>query len=132
MPFDGFNPNFNRLLFVARVGAQLAAFSSQYVRGNENNAHVPDGVDFFGSGKVGGYAVVNLTGEWRFAPGWELFGRINNVFDRRFANGGLLGENAFDANGTIQPPANWRSEQFVTPAAPRSAWVGVRWTFGDK
>jgi iron complex outermembrane recepter protein len=121
-----------RPLESVRVGAQVAAVSSQYVRGNENNAHVPDGVDFFGTGKVAGHTVVNFTGEWRFAPGWELFGRINNVFDRRYANGGLLGENAFDAAGAIQPPANWRSEQFVTPAAPRSAWIGVRWTLGEK
>ncbi len=76
--------------------------------------------------------VLNLTGEWRFAPGWELFGRINNVFDKRYATGGLLAENAFDSAGAIQPPANWRNEQFNTPAAPRSAWVGVRWNFGAR
>ncbi len=115
-----------------RLGAQLAAHSSQFVRGNENNAHAADGVNFFGSGKVSGFSVLNLTGDWQFAPGWELFGRINNAFDKRYAMGGLLAENAFDTAGTVQAPANWRNEQFVTPAAPRSAWVGVRWRFGEK
>jgi iron complex outermembrane recepter protein len=115
-----------------RFGAQLATHSSIYVRGNENNSHVADGVDFFGSGRLPAFSVLNLTGEWRFAPGWELFGRINNVFDKRYATGGLLAENAFDGAGAIQPPANWRNEQFNTPAAPRSAWVGVRWNFGQK
>jgi outer membrane receptor protein involved in Fe transport len=114
-----------------RVGAQLAAFSGQYVRGNENNRHAPDGVDFFGSGALPRYALLNLTGEWRFAPGWELFGRINNVLNKKYASGGLLAENAFDANGVVQAPADWRNEQFVTPGAPRAAWVGVRWTFGE-
>jgi outer membrane receptor protein involved in Fe transport len=114
-----------------RVGAQLAAFSGQFVRGNENNQHAPDGVDFFGAGSLPKYAVLNLTGEWRFAPGWELFGRINNVLNRKYASGGLLAENAFDANGAVQAPADWRNEQFVTPGAPRSAWIGVRWTFGE-
>ncbi len=114
-----------------RIGAQLAAFSGQYVRGNENNRHAPDGVDFFGAGSVPKYAVLNLTGEWRFAPGWALFGRINNVLDKRYSSGGLLGENAFDAAGSLQAPADWRNEQFSTPGAPRSGWIGVRWTFGD-
>ena len=114
-----------------RIGAQLAAFSGQYVRGNENNQHAPDGVEFFGAGSIPKYAVLNLTGEWRFAPGWELFGRINNVLNKKYTSGGLLAENAFDANGTLQAPADWRNEQFVTPGAPRSAWVGVRWNFGE-
>ena len=115
-----------------RFGAQLATHSSIYVRGNENNLHAADGVNFSGTGQLPAFTVLNLTGEWRFAPGWELFGRINNVFDKRYATGGLLAVNAFDGTGTIQPPANWRNEQFNTPAAPRSAWVGVRWNFGDK
>ena len=91
------------------------------MRGNENNAHAPDGVNFFGNGKVPGYAVLNLTGEWELAPGWQLFGRIDNVSNRRYATGGLLGGNASDSAGAVQPPANWRSEQFNTPSAPRSA-----------
>ena len=114
-----------------RVGAQLTAFSAQFVRGNENNQHSPDDVDFFGAGSVPRYAVLNLTGEWRFAPGWELFGRINNVTNKRYTSGGLLAENAFDAAGNLQAPAGRRNEQFVTPGAPRSAWIGVRWTFGE-
>ena len=121
-----------RAMDTLRLGAQLVSHSSQFVRGNENNAHAADNVNFFGSGKVSGFTVLNLTADWRFAPGWELLGRVNNVFDKRYAMGGLLAENAFDAAGTVQPPANWRNEQFVTPAAPRSAWVGVRWRYGEK
>ena len=75
--------------------------------------------------------MLNLTGEWRFAPGWELFGRINNLLNKHYASGGLLAENAFDGAGALQAPADRRNEQFVTPGAPRSAWVGVRWTFDD-
>ncbi len=117
---------------VSRTVAQLAAHSGAYVRGNENNAHAADGVAFFGSGRLQAYTVLHLTGEWKFARDWELFGRINNVFDKRYATGGLLAANAFDATGAVQPPANCRNEQFNTPAAPRSAWTGVRWHFGAK
>jgi iron complex outermembrane receptor protein len=111
------------------VGAQLAAYASQFVRGNENNAHQADGIDFFGAGRVGGFAVVNLTTNWRLGGGWELFAKVSNLFDRRYASGGLLAENAFDPRGALRAPADWRNEQFVAPGAPRALWVGVRWSF---
>ncbi|GAA0750327.1 TonB-dependent receptor [Ideonella azotifigens] len=113
-----------------RVGAQLAAYSSQFVRGNENNAHQPDGVDFFGAGKVGGFALVNLTTSWQFGAGWELFAKVSNVFDRRHSSGGLLAESAFDSRGNLLAPAEWRNEQFSAPGAPRALWIGGRWRFG--
>jgi iron complex outermembrane receptor protein len=114
-----------------RVGAQFSAFSSQYVRGNENNAHQPDGADYLGSGRVGGYVLLNLTTSWRFAPGWELFGKLSNVFDREYGSAGLLGENAFGPTGALRAPVDWRHEQFIGPGAPRALWVGLRWTLGD-
>ena len=46
-----------------------------------------------------------------------------------YATAGLLGANAFDANGALQAPADWRAEQFAGPGAPRAAWVGVRMSF---
>lgn len=112
------------------VGMQVRAQSSQYVRGNENNAHQADGVDFQGKGKVSGFAVLDLTTRFRLRPGWELFAKVSNVFDRRHATGGQLGENAFDASGALQAPADWRREQFVAPGAPRAAWIGLRVQFG--
>ena len=112
------------------VGAQLAAYSGQFVRGNENNAQRSDGVDFFGAGKVGGLALVNLTANWKLGGGWELFAKVSNLFDRRYASGGLLAANAFDSRGNLQAPADWRNEQFVAPGAPRALWVGARWRFG--
>ena len=112
------------------VGAQLAAYSSQFVRGNENNAHQADGDDFFGAGKIGGFALVNLTTNWKLGAGWELFAKVSNVFDRRYASGGLLAENAFDSRGSLLAPADWRHEQFVAPGAPRALWIGARWSFG--
>jgi iron complex outermembrane receptor protein len=111
------------------VGAQLRAFSGQFVRGNENNRHQPDGVEFEGAGRVGGFAVMDLTAGWKLTENLEVFGKIANVFDRRYATAGLLGENAFDASGALQAPADWRNEQFVGPGAPRAAWLGVRLSF---
>lgn len=112
------------------VGAQVRAQSKQYVRGNENNAHQADGVDFFGSGSTAGFTLLDLTTGWKFRPGWELFGKVSNVFDRRYSTGGLLGTNAFDASGAVQAPADWRHEQFVAPGAPRAGWIGIRVSLG--
>lgn len=111
------------------LGAQLRAYSGQFVRGNENNAHQPDGVDFNGSGRIGGYALLDLTTSWKLGTRFELFAKLSNVFDRRYASAGLLGENAFDASGAIQAPDDWRSEQFLGVGAPRAAWIGVRLRF---
>jgi outer membrane receptor protein involved in Fe transport len=111
------------------VGAHVAAYSSQYVRGNENNAQQPDGASFLGSGRIGGYAVLNLTTNWKLGRGWELFAKVSNVLNRQYDSSGQLGENAFDPHGNLLPPDQWRQEQFVAPGAPRAAWIGVRYTF---
>ena len=107
-----------------RLGGDVQAFSGQYVRGNENNQ--ADG------GRLGGYAVLNLNAEAKLGGGWQLFAKVNNVFDRKYATAGLLGENPFVGGSFQADPASWRSETFVSPGAPRAAWVGVRYVFGGK
>jgi outer membrane receptor protein involved in Fe transport len=111
------------------LGLQLRAFSGQTVRGNENNAHRPDGEQFHGSGRIGGFAVVDMTASWKPWAGVEIFGKVSNLFDRRYATAGLLGENAFDGSGALLPPGEWRTAQFVAPGAPRAGWVGARLDF---
>jgi iron complex outermembrane receptor protein len=113
-----------------RIAAGMVAQSSVFVRGNENNRHEPDGAEFFGSGRVAGFGVLNLSAAWQFAPGWTLTGKVANVFDRKYGTGGVLAENSFDANGVLQAPADWVNERFTAPGAPRAAWVGVRYSFG--
>jgi hypothetical protein len=58
--------------------------------------------------------------------------RITNVFDKDYATVGILGTNSFTGAGRTfnTDPTQWASEQFQTPAAPRAAWVGVRYDFG--
>ena len=124
-----------------QLGGELVAYSGQYVRGNENNRHeAGDATDAFGStrtfegeGRTPGYAVVNLRTRYDLGQGWQVFARINNVFDRRYATGGALAENPFDAAGSFQTNADdWRRETFSAPGAPRAAWVGVNWRFAGR
>jgi outer membrane receptor protein involved in Fe transport len=114
------------------IGATMVAFSDQYARGNENNKHKADDVTYFGDGKIAGYAIFNLDTRYRLGTsGWQLFGKINNVFDHEYYTSGLLGENAFTAAGnTFTTDANSKKELFLAPGAPRAGWVGVRYDFG--
>ena len=114
------------------IGTTGVAFSDQYARGNENNQHQADGVTYNGSGKVKGYAIFNLDTRYNFnASGWQLFGKVNNVFDRKYYSSGLLGENAFNTpDNTYSTDNDTKKELFLAPGAPRAAWLGVRYDFG--
>ncbi len=114
-----------------RIGLNITAQSAQFARGNENNAHQPDGIDYFGAGSVPGFALANLDASWQVAPGWKLATKLNNVFERKFASGSALADNAFDANGALRLPAEWRHERFVAPGAPRSLWITLSYTLSS-
>ncbi|NOS96429.1 MAG: TonB-dependent receptor [Methylotenera sp.] len=128
------------------IGATMVAFSDQYVRGNENNQHKAgvgaDGINTYaGSGKVAGYAVFNLDTRYKFDnTGWQLFAKLNNVFDHEYYSSGLLGENSFNGTGGtnggagvgtgFSTDAASKKELFLAPGAPRAGWLGVRYDFG--
>ena len=117
------------------LGGTVLAYSDQYARGNENNQHQAgtgfNGDEFQGSGKVGGYAILNLSTRYRLAQNWEVFGKLNNVFDTNYSTGGILASNSFDAGGNFQTNSDdWTHETFFAPGAPRAMWVGVKYTMG--
>jgi iron complex outermembrane recepter protein len=106
-------------------GASLVAASSQYAVGDENNADR--------SGRVPGYFVVHMDAQYQVTPHVALFGQIDNLFDRRYANFGLLGSNVFTGPGRSFGPAAGIPaipEQFRALGAPRGVFVGVRVAFG--
>ena len=121
------------------LSTDLVAFSSQYLRGNENNKHragqdVLDSFgndrDFLGSGKAAGYTVLNLATRYKVDKRWTLSARVSNLFDKRYSTAGALAENPFDANGTFQTNSdNWAHESFYAPGAPRSIFAGVKLDF---
>ena len=99
-------------------GANIVINSSVPSRGDENQQDV--------HGAVPGYALLNLDGAWRFAKNWELFGRIDNVFNRAYANFGILGQNVFPNPTRTFDPANAVAEPFYGLGTPRGAWIGLR------
>jgi len=102
-------------------GANFVANSAIRSRGDENNKDV--------HGTVPGYALVNLDGTWRFAKNWELFARIDNVFNREVANFGILGRNVFPNPARTFDPASAASEPFLGLVPPRGAWIGLRYAW---
>jgi iron complex outermembrane receptor protein len=103
------------------LGTSVLANSASRLRGDENNQDQ--------HGTVPGYAVVNVDASWRLGSGWELFGRIDNLFDRQYANFGVLGSNVF-ANATRTfDPAHPLAEPFLGLGTPRGAWLGLRYAW---
>ncbi|HEX6363924.1 MAG TPA: TonB-dependent receptor, partial [Albitalea sp.] len=113
------------------VGADLQAVSRRVTAGNEDGLIEDDGdegVDL----SLPGHAVVNVRAAWRpgEAPegrGWQLFAKVNNVFDRRHENFAVLAETVFDAEGRFT--GDERDAVFVAPGAPRSVFVGLRYRY---
>jgi outer membrane receptor protein involved in Fe transport len=105
-------------------GANAVAVSRQFARGNDNNAHQADGVNFLGAGEIPSYALLNLNFDYKLEKGFQLFARISNVFDRRYATAGALRQNFFPG-GSLAAPGAQTNETFYAPGAPRGVWVGI-------
>ena len=95
------------------LGASLIAVSEQYAHGNENNADP--------TGKVPGYAVVNLDAQYRIGKALTVALDVDNLFDKTYATYGLSGVNSIYTLAL---------QQFRTPAPPRGAWVKITYAFG--
>jgi iron complex outermembrane receptor protein len=108
------------------AGANAVAVSRQFARGNDNNAHQADGAAFLGSGEIAGYAVFNLNLVYKLERGFQLFARVSNVFDTRYATGGALRQNFFPGGG-LAAPGGQTNETFYAPGAPRGVWAGIEY-----
>jgi outer membrane receptor protein involved in Fe transport len=111
----------------ARWAASLSVLASSgvYARGDENNADR--------NGRLPGYALVSLYARYQLSGPWQLFARVNNLFDTRYYDFGILAEDFFTAPGhSFGPSAGVepRAEQFRGPGAPRGVWLGARYAFG--
>lgn len=107
------------------VGANLLTSAGSFARGDENNQDI--------NGLLPGYSVLNLDGRYLFSRRFVIFARINNVFDRRYANFGVVGRNFFTGPGKTFGPAEGFDpvpEQFRGPGAPIGAWIGARYSVG--
>jgi outer membrane cobalamin receptor len=95
------------------LALNLIANSNQYLRGDEANL-LP---------VVAGFTAVTLTGGYQILGNVALIGRITNLLDSEHSTFGLLGEADEVLGDEFDDP------RFVSPGAPRAAWIGVRVSF---
>lgn len=101
-----------------KVGGDALFVGSQYFVGDESNQ----------APRLPSYAVFNLRASYQIDKTVQIYGRIDNVFDNRYATYGTF----FDttdipnfANGGV-PFTDPRS---VSPARPRAFYAGIKATF---
>jgi len=107
------------------VGANIVHASGSHARGDENNVDA--------RGRIPGYTIVYLDAQIGMGGGWLLSAQIDNLFDRKYENFGLLGVNVFTGPGRTFGPAVGAdpvSAQFRGAGAPREFRVTLRYRFG--
>lgn len=120
-----------------RLDLGVVAMSGAFARGNENNLHQPDGEFYLGSGRSPGYAVANLGGRYQINRHFELFAKVNNLFNRKYYTAALLSPTGFTDNGSfiarpfaaVDGEFPVRSATFYAPGSPIGAWGGIRLSF---
>ena len=103
------------------IAATAQVASAVHARGDENNVDT--------HGRVPGYAFVNVDTRFQLTETLQLFARVDNLFNRRFANFAILGDNVFTGPAQRFDAANPRAEQFRGYGAPRGAEIGMEYRF---
>ncbi|QWT19857.1 TonB-dependent receptor [Bacillus sp. NP157] len=91
-----------------RIGVDGRYAGGQYLRGDEINA----------LGRTGGYAVFGMDAAWQVNAHVTVSARVDNLFDRRYATVGVLG----DPSGVF---AGMDDPRFLGPGAPRAGWLSL-------
>jgi len=98
-------------------GADAILNSAQHYRGDESNQ-----LD-----KISGYTVINLHADYKVTSNIKIFAKVDNLFDKDYANFGLLGEpdEIFDGSAPGRGPA-MNDPRFQGVGAPRAGWIGIK------
>jgi iron complex outermembrane receptor protein len=97
-----------------KLGTDVIWVSSQWFVGDDANQNP----------KLSDYWVANLHGSYQLTKEWQIYGVINNLFNRKFATFGTF----FDPHSTVANalPGVLNDPRMVTPAQPLSVYVGMR------
>lgn len=94
------------------LGFTASYHSSQYFRGDEANVDK----------KIGHYKVVNLHGRYKVTDNFQIFAKVDNLFDSEYNTFGLYGE------PDEAPGLDLEDPRFVGAGAPRAGWIGFKLT----
>jgi len=97
-----------------KLGTDVIWVSSQWFIGDDANQNP----------KLADYWVANLHGSYQLTKELQIYGFINNLFNRKFATVGTF----FDPQSTVALaiPNVLNDHRMVTPAQPLSVYVGMR------
>jgi len=101
-----------------KVGADAIYVSSQYLVGDESNQ----------AAKLPSYTVFNVRASYQINKSLQIYGRINNLLDNRYATYGTFFDTKllpdFAAGG-----APFTDAQSLSPAMPRAFYAGLKMIF---
>jgi outer membrane receptor protein involved in Fe transport len=101
-----------------KIGGDALFVSSQYLVGDESNQ----------APQLPSYAVFNVHASYQLDKTYQVYGRIDNIFDNRYATyGGFFDTTAVPnfANGG----ASFTVPRSLSPARPRAFYAGLKATF---
>ena len=99
------------------LGGDLIYVGAQYYGGDESNQNP----------RLPGYATVGLHTAYRVNARLQVYGRVDNLLDRRYATFGTFFDNASYAGNPAFPDLT--DPRTVTPGKPLAAYVGVKLSY---
>ncbi|MDA9445448.1 membrane protein [Bradyrhizobium sp. CCBAU 11430] len=103
---------------VWKVGGNALFVSSQYLVGDESNQFA----------KLPSYTVFNLHTSYQVAKNIQLYGKVDNIFDKRYATYGQFFDTGALPNFT-NGGNDFTDPRSLSPARPRAFYAGMRVTF---
>lgn len=101
-----------------KIGGDALFVGDQYFAGDESNQYP----------RLPSYTVFNLHASYQIDKNIQIYGRVNNVFDNRYATYGTFFERDAVpnfANGGVE----FTDPRSVSPAQPRAVYAGLKATF---
>jgi outer membrane receptor protein involved in Fe transport len=101
-----------------KVGGDAAFVGSQYFVGDESNQFA----------KLPSYAVFNLHASYQIDKTFQIYGRVDNIFDNRYASYGTF----FDTTAVpnfANGGAPFTDPRSLSPARPLALYAGLKATF---
>ena len=101
-----------------KVGGDALFVSNQFFVGDDSNQ----------ASKLPSYAVFNVHASYQINKTFQIYGRVDNLFDNRYATYGTFFETDAVPNFT-NGGAQFTDPRSVSPARPRAIYAGLRATF---
>ena len=101
-----------------KVGGDALLVGSQYFVGDESNQ----------AARLPGYAVFNLHSSYQINKTFQIYGRVDNIFDNRYASYGTFFDTT-DVPNFANGGAPFTDARSVSPARPRAFYAGLKATF---